>query len=717
MSLKNIFKSILIGASALCIGVSQAGASFSVDGFELQSKTRVSRTDYVYTFKANAVNTGENAGGVTATLTSTSSNTTVVDGELTFGDIQAGITVQSQDTFSIRQNRKYSFDASALTWTFSQTGNHIPVSVKLIHTNDHHSHLDSSTYDLTLGGTTTRVEMGGFASLATIIKEERNDNSIVVNNGELNGTLYFSLFKGEPDFKVFNLLGLDGYALGNHEFDEGDEGLADLIKIANFPILSANITPEEESPLYEVKDRILPYVIKEIDGEQVGVIGLLKVEKTKNSSLVSDYVAFTDEMEAANNAVEALEAMGINKIIMVSHVGYYNDILLAKNIPGLDVVVGGDTHSLLGNETDLEAIGLSQDYSGQTGAFDGYTHDGIEDEDLGSYPTTVSGPDGDPVHVVQAWCYAYGVGILNIEFDADGIATTAEGNIHIPVAGPFLQEDESGNMVEVSDEVNTSLLQIIAESPILALGEVDSEVDELLEPYREQMEESMNTVIGTISVTMPYTRIPTAFIEGETPTGSYAAQVVCDAFKNTNPGIDFAIQNAGGVRTQLLAGEFTVADALECLPFSNTVVMLEMTGAEIKQVLNEAAWYSLTSGSTGSFPYASGLRYDVNIAAADADKTAEACGVIYNIEMLDEESGEWVDLDESGSYTIATNSFTAQGKDNYLTFKTVRDEDPTKFEDTYINYYLPLKEYIEGLPDQTLPALDVDSYCLKSVTE
>lgn len=701
---KNIY-CVLFTLLILIAGVSVAAADFSVETYVLQSRKRVSRTDYVYTFKATAANSGENAAGVTATLTSSSPHTSVVDGKLDFGDIRAGYTAESQDTFSIRQNRRFKFDASALTWTFDRTGNHIPVSVKLIHTNDHHSHLDSSTFDLTLNGVKTRLEMGGFASLATIIKQERNENSIVVNNGELNGTLYFSLFKGEPDFRIFSLLGLDGYTLGNHEFDEGDERLAELIEMANFSILSANMTPEAASPLYRVKDRILPYVIREIGGEKVGVIGLLKVEKTKNSSLVSDDVTFTDEIEAANRAVAELKALDVNKIIMVSHVGYYNDILLAKNVPGLDVVVGGDTHSLLGSASDLGAIGLSRKYDGQTGPFEGMTHDGIENEDLGAYPTTVTGPEGTPVHVVQAWCYAYGVGILDIQFDAAGVASRAEGNIHIPVSGPFRQNGE-----EVSGDINAGILQCIEDSPILTLGEVDSEVDELLTPYRVEMEDAMNTVIGTISVTMDYTRIPGAFAAGETPTGSYAAQVVCNAFKSTNPGIDFAIQNAGGVRTQLLQGEFTVSDALECLPFSNTIVMIEMTGADIRMVLNEAAYYSLHSGSTGAFPYAAGLRYDVNKSGGEND-------VIYNIDMLDRETGNWISLDESRTYTVATNSFTALGKDNYLTFKRVRDADPTAFEDTYINYYLPLKEYIEGLPNQTLPALDTASYCLKSVQE
>jgi 5'-nucleotidase len=391
-------------------------------------------------------------------------------------------------------------------------------------------------------------------------------------------------------------------------------------------------------------------------------------------------------------------------------VGYYNDILLAKNVPGLDVIVGGDTHSLLGNASDLEAIGLSQSYESQTGPFDGMTHDGIEEEDLGSYPTTVTGPEGNPVHVVQAWCYAYGVGILNIDFDADGIAAQAQGNIHIPVDEPFLQRNDDGDRVEVSEDVKSELLQIIEDSPILTLGQVDSEIDALLTPYREEIEASSGVVIGYVSEYMPYTRIPTAFSEGDTPTGSYAAQVVCDAFKETNPKIDFAIQNAGGVRTAFLQGDFTIGDAVTALPFSNTIVMLEMTGAEIRQVLNEAAYYSLHSGSTGAFPYASGLRYDVNLSAAEGN-------VITDIDMLDEETGNWVSLDETETYTIATNSFTALGKDNYLTFKTVRDADPTKFEDTYILYYIPLKEYIEDLPGQILPALDPAAYCLKTVLE
>lgn len=585
-----------------------------------------------------------------------------------------------------------------------------PLSLKIIHTNDHHSHLDGSAFDLMLNGEETRVDLGGFSRLVSVIEEERTDNSILLNSGELNGTLYFSVFKGEPDFKVFNEIGVDAYALGNHEFDEGDGRLAELIELADFPIVSSNAAPNSDSPLYRVRDQIKPYVIKEINGQKVGIIGILKVEKTKNSSLVSDDVEFSPEIETAKKYVDELEGKGINKIVLLSHVGYYNDVLFAKHVPGIDVIVGGDSHSLLDSTGALEDIGLGVDYHGQTGPFPGYSHEGVESEDLGEYPTTVKGPTGEPVHIVTAWQYAYGVGVLDVQFDEEGIARKAGGNIILPVEGPFLRENDEGERVEVDAAAREQIMETISASPVLTYAEQSKEMESLLDPYREEIEAMKNEPIGTIAETMGFNRIPKPFGRGETPTGSYAAYVVSEAFRQTNPGIDVAIQNAGGVRTELLEGPFTVGDAIKALPFSNTVVMLDMTGREIVDVLNQAAYYSLHTGSTGAFPYAAGLRYDVYLNADEGE-------VIRNVEVKDRETGSWSQIDMDTVYTVSTNSFTALGKDNYLEFKKVRDEDPTAFEDTYITYYVPLKEYVEDQPNDTLQPIDPAQYCLKSVNE
>lgn len=585
-----------------------------------------------------------------------------------------------------------------------------PVSLQILHTNDHHSHFESSPYDLLLDGVTTRVNIGGFSSLATIIEENRNENTLVLNSGELNGTLYFSLFKGMVDFEVFNELGLDAYALGNHEFDEGDGRLAELIQEANFPIVSSNMQPMEASPLYEVADQIKPYVIKEIDGEKIGIIGILKVEKTMNSSLASDDLMFTDEIETAKKYVAELEGQGINKIILLSHVGYYNDFLFAENVPGIDVIIGGDTHTLLGDEEELAAVGLAQSYYGQTGPFTGYTHGDYENNPtIGEYPTVVENSAGDPVYIVTAWQYAYGVGMLDVNFSSEGIVEAIDGNILIPVSGPYLQKNAEGDRVEVDEAVKSSIEASIEESPLLTLAKKSQTVEDIINPYQMEMQSSLETVIGTISTDMSADRIPTPFAEGEEPTGSKAAFVVAQAFASANPRIDVAIQNVGGVRSEFFEGEFTISQAITTLPFSNTVVMMDMTGEEIIAVLNQAAYYSLNSGSSGAFPAAAKLRYDVFLSEEEGK-------VIQNVEVQNDE-GLWSDIVLSDMYTVSTNSFTALGKDNYLEFEKVREKATANFEDTYINYYVPLKEYIEGLPNKTLPPINLNDYCLKSVTE
>ena len=583
-------------------------------------------------------------------------------------------------------------------------------TLRILHTNDHHSHLDGASFDMTLDGVRTRLTLGGFSRIVSIIDEERTPNAIVLNSGELNGTLYFSVYKGEPDFRVFNALGLDAYALGNHEFDEGDERLAELVELANFPIVSSNALPEPASPLWRVRDQILPYVVREVEGERIGIIGILKVEKTKNSSLVSEDVAFTPEIETAARMVAELEAQGVDKIVLLSHVGYFNDLAIALAVPGIDVIVGGDSHSLLGDADALGQIGLAPIVSNQTGPFADSSHDGVEALDLGAYPTVVQGPTGDPVLVVTAWEYAKALGILDVTFDANGLVTGYQGSIVLPVEGPFAQPNAENQMVPVDGEAEAAILAAIEASPLLRLTTPDEWVEALLEPYREGIEAIKVEPIGTVEVTLGNTRIPEPFAAGETPTGSYAAFVVSQAFRDTNPAIDVAIQNAGGVRTEFLSGAFTVGDAIAALPFSNTIVMLEMSGASIVTVLNQAAHYALNTGSTGAFPYAAGLRYDVDLKGAED-------AVILNVEVQERATGAWGPIDPERVYTVATNSFTALGRDNYLEFAAVREANPAGFEDTYINYFLPLKQYIQQLPGGVLPPVDVTEYSLKSVVD
>src|SRR5690606_872429 len=133
------------------------------------------------------------------------------------------------------------------------------------------------------------------------------------------------------------------------------------------------------------------------------------------------------------------------------------------------------------------------------------------------------------------------------------------------------------------------------------------------------------------------------------------------------PTADIAIQNGGGVRVDVAAGDITFAQAVNVLPFTNTLVTLEMTGAQIKSVLEDAMSSALrVGGSSGSYPYSSRVRSHVNASAADGSR-------ISNVEVNPRVSGEVVAINTTATYTVVTDDFIAAGQDGYATFGALYD--------------------------------------------
>lgn len=570
-----------------------------------------------------------------------------------------------------------------------------PISLQILYTNDHHSYLEGQSYSLTLdydhthaGAEEVQLNLGGFSRIASAIDEYRDEDTLVLNNGELNGTLYFSLFHGEPDFKVFNYLGLDAYQLGNHEFDEGDAHLAQLMKTATFPIITSNIHPTKKSALYGAG--IKPYIIKEVDGEKVAVLGVLKVEKTKESSMISDDVEFSDEIETTRQYVTKLAEQGVNKIILLSHLGYDFDKLLASQVDGVDIILGGDTHNILDSTGELASMGLSVDGDG---------------------PTVVDSPSGKPVYIMQAWEYAKGIGRMQISFDQEGYVSDINSKLELLVGKPYQVRNGKGELVPATEEQEEAISDVISHMDSIREIEKNDAVEAIIQPYKERILSYRTEDLGMVSTTMSFTRFPTNFAAGETPTGSYAAQIVTDAQMAYVPQADVAIQNAGGVRAEFTEGTFSVGDAYSIQPFSNTIVTVKMSGEQVVKVLNEALSYAQgVSGSTGAFPYASHLRYNVTFGAPEQQG-------ITGVEVKDRDTGTWSDIDLDKIYLVATNSFTATGKDGYTTFSDVIKADPSVYRNTNVAYTIPLIEYFrDELKDNTLPALNPEDYSIKSVT-
>ena len=212
------------------------------------------------------------------------------------------------------------------------------MTVTILHTNDVHGHVDE--WD----------GIAGAPRIATKVDEIRaaKDNVLLLDAGDqFQGTLFYNLFKADIITLTMNAIGYDAMTIGNHEFDDGPEELARLIDGADFPIVSANIDASAEPSL---TDKIHPSTVITLNGEPIGIVGLTAPDTAELSS--PGDVVFSDTVTSLQTAVDALTAQGIDKIIALTHQGYQRDIELAEAVSDVDVIIGGHSHTYLGDEFD-----------------------------------------------------------------------------------------------------------------------------------------------------------------------------------------------------------------------------------------------------------------------------------------------------------------------------------------------------------------------------
>jgi len=586
-----------------------------------------------------------------------------------------------------------------------------PLSLTILHVNDHHSHLEHDDFDYDVSSLAlaakngaedlvsaeVAVPYGGFPAIKAAIEQlsSEADHVLKLHAGDaITGTLFYTLFEGEADAAMMNEICFDAFALGNHEFDDGDAGLKTFLDFlaegdCATPVLAANVTPGMSSPLNGA-GLIEPYVIKEIDGQQVGIIGIDIAQKTKNSSNPDEGTEFADETTTAQMVIDELEGMGVDKIIVLTHQGYDNDVEMAGNLDGVDVIVGGDSHTLLGGE-NVSGAGFNVG---------------------GEYPTVVADSQGKTVCVVQAWEYAHVVGKLEVEFDASGDVTSCAGMPKFPIldGGVFEFEFEDAAENETEGTLEAADVALVTDAltalPEFMLVTPDEATIMALETFNEEVEVLSMQEIGMVGENLCLARFPQT-VRGElctvedVPRGSDISNIVAKAFMTVTPTADFGIQNGGGVRIEIAAGPFTIADAYTLLPFSNTLVTLEMTGQQIKDVLEDALANRLDDGgSDGSYPYASGLRWDV-------DATQPEDARISNLEVNPRVEGEWQAIDLNATYTVVTNDFIASGRDGYDAFAPIF-ADETKTVDTFTEYAQGFVDYVELVG--TISKLPADEY-------
>jgi 2',3'-cyclic-nucleotide 2'-phosphodiesterase (5'-nucleotidase family) len=285
-------------------------------------------------------------------------------------------------------------------------------AITIIHTNDTHAHLDDIAKRA--------------AGINKIRGEAGKNNTLLLDAGDVFlGTLYFNLMKGQADLDFMSSLGYDAMTLGNHEFDNFDKTpkyLTDFIDKAPFPLVTSNIDVSGNAGL---KNKTQPWVILDRAGSKFGIFGLI-TEETVEISNPDKTIKFKDHIEAARQMVAEFQKRGINNIIALTHIGWDEDIRLAQSVKGIDVIIGGHSHTL-----------------------------------PKVYPTIVQG--NEPTIIVQAECYGHYLGRLDLVFNEKGIVTSNNGTL-IEVAKLVPDSNYTTRLAKYSAPIEEMKKQVVGKT-------------------------------------------------------------------------------------------------------------------------------------------------------------------------------------------------------------------------------------------------------------
>jgi 5'-nucleotidase len=536
---------------------------------------------------------------------------------------------------------------------------------------------------------------GGIARFATVVDRLRAEGrakqpgdgrarikrgAILLSSGDnfLAGPQFnASLEKGVPfyDSIALSLIRYDAMALGNHEFDFGPEVLADFIRgFGGGPpvFLSANLDFSLEPALaaLERKRRIAASTVIYERGQRVGIVGattpLLPAISSPRNVVVDPDVAGAIQAE-----IDKLEAAGVNKVILISHLqNVQEDLALAPFLSGLDVMIAGGGDELLANPGDLLVPG---------------------DVVNGAYPLTTTNAEGDTVPVITtAGDYKY-VGRLVVEFSPGGDVVGWDGEKSGPVRVSSVPPD--------AVEPNPAIQQLV------------------VEPVEAAVAALAANVIATSEVALEGRRGPTppGVRTAETNLGNLMADSLLWQGRELAatfgvPAPDVALQNGGGIRNNTLipAGNFTELDTFSIAAFANFVsVVPSVPRDQFKEILENAV--SRVPLADGRFAQVAGFSfvYDPAGTAQVVDNAGTVLTPGTRVQHVELDDGTVI-VDDGAvvpgpGVTVATNDFSARGGDQYpfrgLPFTTIG-----------VTYQQALRNYVEQLPGTPLPVISAAQY-------
>ncbi|WP_394129002.1 bifunctional metallophosphatase/5'-nucleotidase [Shewanella maritima] len=569
-------------------------------------------------------------------------------------------------------------------------------SLKLAHINDTHSHFDPTQVRFSLQHSNQQFQVlansGGYARIGYQVEQARqqaNDNQqafVFLHGGDsFQGTLYFREFQGAANAHLLNLLKPDAMVLGNHEIDAGNSPVQAFLNRIDFPMLAGNMDLSQEDRfkpgrlyghpmLYDYDDTAdrAKVLIKPFHDQKLAIVGIT-LDQMRLIARPDADTHFANAIDTLEHTIANLHQQGIKHILVLSHLGLEQDKELAEKVSGISLIVGGHSHTLQG---DFSQLGMSNMPYGER----------VND-----------------VPILHAGKYAETIGLADITFDEQGKVTELNGCNYFMLSDDLDIQSEQKTTQATLDEVKK---HVLTHKYVLG-AESNSEVDDVIAAdYRPALQVLENNILAHIPKDFIHTRLPSKHFPHGSEIAPWVSRSMYKSAKQIEPNLDFALHNAGGVRQSLIKGQLSMADVVgRILPFELPLTLYQIQGKYIIQAIESAINAATNNGVTGtgagSFPYPYGLRYFY-------DGTRPMGQRVTQVQVLRQK--QWQDMGLETNYIGVSTAYTAAGKEGYdaLLFAQWQQGIDTKtLPEAFVDF---VSEHSHLIGDKLLPNVNYISH-------
>lgn len=527
------------------------------------------------------------------------------------------------------------------------------LSLQILHFNDIHS---SETFNMQItaaDNNTAAASFGGWPRfIQAVSSTETSPYKEIIFAGDIfqQGYPLFTYTNGRYDYDMLCRVSPTIITLGNHELYETDTGVLNSFfdyiiqgkDNCSFDIVLANVTFDNET----IQNSIKPYIIKQYGNQSIAYFGVTTAESGFNNITG---MKVSDPFETAGKIISEIKARGINKIIAVTHLGFEEDKKLALLYPDIDLIIGGHSHTIQGDFSDIGVSSYEKNYPFK--------------------------PDNTSTYIVTAGYQGLILGNINLSFNQ-------EGNASLISASPKMLINPLDN-----DTLNN---KISGSKNVLLINENAAAATEIENIY-SSISLDMNKPVGETLDTLYTLKANPNYDYNDhyaSSLGSVFSKALYVAAANQNYNADLALINTGALRINIQKGSITYGMLNQAAPYANDLYVIEIKGSAINEFIQFSVYNFINSNNVNSFPCLYGAKFKY-----DADNNILTEKKILN-------SSEYINIDDNKIYKVVLSSYVYQNEEiinnNAVSAVKIDMTDKQAYTD-YIIKYSPLEKIADPI--------------------